>query len=164
MRSTPHRLLLIAGASALLLGTGGCTRVRSHNGFLIDPLIANSVQPGIDNRDSVRGALGQPTFASQFGPELWYYVSRDMKQFAYRTPKPVDQTVLRVAFDPAGKVASVDRIGMEQVAKIDPAGDKTQTLGRDRSLFEEIFGNIGAVGAAGAGGGAVGGGSGGPGS
>lgn len=162
MRFTPHRLLCIAGAAAMLVATGGCARIRSHNGFLIDPLIADSIQPGVDNRDSVQGALGQPSFRSQFGPELWYYVSRDMRQLAFRTPRPEDQTVLKISFDGAGRVAAVDRIGMEQIAKIHPEGDKTKTAGRDRGLFEEIFGNIGAVGAASGPGGSVGGGSGGP--
>lgn len=162
MRSAPHRLLCIAGAAAMLVAVGGCARVRSHNGFLIDPLIADSIQPGIDNRDSVQGALGQPSFRSQFGPELWYYVSRDMKQLAFKKPRPEDQTILKIAFDGTGKVASIDRVGMEQIAQISPEGDKTQTAGRDRGLFEEIFGNIGAVGAASGPGGAVGGGSGGP--
>ncbi len=41
--------------------------------------------------------------------------------------------------------------GLELVSKISPNGDKTPTLGRHRSFFEDIFGNIGAVGAPGAG-------------
>ena len=50
-------------------------------------------------------------------------------------------------FTAAGNVATVDRTGLEQVARISPEGDKTPTLGRDRSFFEDLFGNIGAVGA-----------------
>ena len=50
----------------------------------------------------------------------------------------------------------VDRTGLEQVSKISPNGDSTPTLGRHRSFFEDIFGNIGAVGAPGVGGGAQG--------
>jgi hypothetical protein len=42
------------------------------------------------------------------------------------------------------------------VSKISPNGDSTPTLGRHRSFFEDIFGNIGAVGAPGVGGGAQG--------
>ena len=37
------------------------------------------------------------------------------------------------------------------MSRISPEGDKTPTLGRERSFFEDIFGNIGAVGAPGAG-------------
>ncbi len=155
--STCGRVLLAAGLSALLTGASGCTRIRTHQGYQIDKLLVDSVQPGIDNRASVEGTLGRPSFVSQFGPQEWYYVSRTMRALAFSNPKPVEQTVLRVRFDAAGDVAAVDRMGLEQVAHISPSGDKTPTLGRHRSLFDEIFGNIGAVGAAGMGGGGAGG-------
>src|SRR3546814_18805870 len=66
-------------------------------------------------------------------------------------PKAVDQTILRIRFDSSGNVSDVDKMGLEHVAKISPEGDTTPTLGRDRGLFQAIFGNIGAVGAGGAG-------------
>lgn len=157
-QSARGRILLAVGLSALVLGASGCTRIRTHQGYQVDKLLVDSVQPGIDNRASVEGTLGRPSFVSQFGEPDWYYISRDMRALAFSNPKPVDQTILRVRFDPAGNVVAVDRMGLEQVAKISPMGDKTPTLGRNRSLFNEIFGNIGAVGAGGMGG--AGGGSG----
>ncbi len=157
------RPLLVAGAAAALLLTGGCSRIRAHQGFLVDSLIVNSVSPGVDNRESVEGALGRPTFVSQFGPERWYYISRDTKQLAFASPKPTDQLLVTVQFDANGNVAKVDRNAtLDQVANLSPVGDKTPTLGRKRSLLDEIFGNIGAVGAGGLGGGAGPGGPGGP--
>ena len=51
-----------------------------------------------------------------------------------------------IEFDPAGNVANVERIGMEKVARIDPDGNKTPTLGRERTFLEDLFGNIGTVG------------------
>ena len=56
-----------------------------------------------------------------------------------------DQTVLRVRFDQAGNVAAVQKTGKELIARVDPSGDKTPTLGRKRSFFEELFGNIGTI-------------------
>ena len=153
LRATGRRLALATGVLAMAVTVSGCTRIRTHQGYQIDKLLVDSVQPGVDNRASVEATLGRPTFQSQFGEPEWYYVSRDMKQLAFASPKPVDQTVLRVRFDTAGNVATVDRIGLQNVAKISPSGDKTPTLGRHRTLFQEIFGNIGAVGAPGAGGG-----------
>jgi hypothetical protein len=65
-------------------------------------------------------------------------------------PKSYKQFVLKVRFDSAGNVASVSQTGTELISNISPEGDKTPTLGRETSFFEEIFGNIGAVGAGGA--------------
>ncbi|MET0371610.1 MAG: outer membrane protein assembly factor BamE [Sphingobium sp.] len=155
------RFVLAAGLGVMLLGATGCARIRTHQGYAVDKLLVDSIQPGIDNRASVEGTLGRPSFAAQFGASDWYYVSRDMRSLAFSNPKPTAQTILHVKFDAAGNVAAVDRIGLDQIAKISPMGDKTPTLGRHRSLFDEIFGNIGAVGAGGMGGGG-GAGSGGP--
>ena len=159
IRHLPVAPLALALAAVTL---GGCTQLRSHQGYIVDQTLVASVQPGIDNRASVEGTLGRPSFVSQFGEQDWYYVSRDMRALAFSNPKPVDQTVLRVRFDPAGNVTAIDRMGLEQVAHISPSDDKTPTLGRNRSLFDEIFGNIGAVGAGGMGGGGAGPNGGGP--
>lgn len=153
MRLNIARFAMVAGALALLPLASGCARVRGHQGYIVDNLLVDSIQPGIDNRDSVERTLGRPTFAGQFGSNEYYYVARDTRQLAFSKPRPVDQTVLRIRFDAAGNVTAVDKTGLDQVARISPDGDKTPTLGRNRGLFQEIFGNIGAVGAAGAGGG-----------
>ena len=146
------------GMTAMVLGAAllasGCTAIRAHRGYLVDQALVDSVQPGIDNRQSVERTLGRPTFISQFGNKDWYYVSQDTKTLAFGRPRTSEQTVLRVVFDASGNVTTVDRFGKEQVARIDPEGDKTPTLGRDRSFLEDLFGNVGAVGAPGAGSGA----------
>lgn len=157
------RLPKLRGAVALMalaVMAGGCASIKDHRGYLVDTALVDSVAPGVDNKASVERALGRPTFASQFGTPVWYYVATDTRQAPFLRPKPVDQTILKVTFDPAGNVASVQRAGMESVVRLNPDGDKTPTLGRDRSFFEDLFGNIGAVGAVP---GAAGGGNTGPG-
>lgn len=141
------RAALAALACGCLL-TAGCTRIRDHQGYVMDETLVAAIQPGVDNRESVAGTLGRPTFVGQFDDRDWYYVSRDTRQLAFNLPRPTGQTVLHVRFDEAGNVASVDRTGLELVANIRPSNQKTPTLGSERSLFEEIFGNIGAVGQA----------------
>jgi outer membrane protein assembly factor BamE (lipoprotein component of BamABCDE complex) len=139
--------LVLAGAAL----TAGCAQIRDHQGYLVDdPLIA-AIQPGVDNRDSVSGTLGRPTFVGQFDQADWYYVSRDTRQLAFNAPHATAQTVLRVHFDGAGNVQAVQRTGVELAVNIDPSNDKTPTLGNQRSLFQELFGNIGSVGQAGRG-------------
>lgn len=146
------RTLTISAVAVALLATGACSRVRGHQGFIADASLVDAIRPGVDNRESVSRALGRPTFAGQFDDSDWYYVSRDTRQLAFSLPKPVEQTVLRVRFDKAGNVIAVDKTGVEKVASINPMNDKTPTLGRDRSFFQELFGNIGQVGSVGQGG------------
>lgn len=140
----------VAGLLAGGLALSGCTQVRGHQGYIVDSVLTNAITAGVDNRQSVEASLGRPTFTGQFDDSVWYYVSRDTRQYAFNSPSPKDQLVMRISFDAAGNVTAVDRTGLEQVASISPTGDKTPTLGRERGFFEELFGNIGAVGAGGA--------------
>lgn len=148
LRHLGNRTVLVAGSALLLILTSGCSRIREHQGFIVEPLIVGSVLAGVDNKASVEVSMGRPTFTSQFGPERWYYVSRNTKQLAFGNPSPTGQAIYTVEFDNAGNVARLtEEFGLDKVANLSPEGDKTQTLGRKRSLFDEIFGNIGAVGA-----------------
>ena len=143
-----RRAALASLLAASLLATG-CTRIKDHQGYIVDETLLASVQPGIDNRASVQGTLGRPTFVGQFDQRDWYYVSRDTRQMAFAMPTPTAQTVLHVRFDEAGNVAAVNRTGLDQVASIEPAKAETPTMGRKSSFFDELFGNIGQVGAVG---------------
>lgn len=155
MRMNGHKVRLAGMALGLAVLVGGCTSIKDHRGYLVDATLVDAVQPGLDNRTSVERSLGRPTFISEFGQKDWYYVSQLVKTPPFRRPRTESQSVLRVRFDEAGNVIAVDRRGMEQVAQIGPEGDKTETMGRNRNLLEDLFGNIGSVGAAGVGGGST---------
>ena len=137
------RIGAVLGAAALM---AGCSSITNHKGYLADEVILRSVAPGIDNQLSVERALGRPSFTSQFGAPVWYYVSSTTTQKPFTTPKISGHSVLAVHFDAAGNVISADRTGLEQVAYISPDGDATPTLGRERGFLEDLFGNIGQVG------------------
>lgn len=137
----------MAGASLL----GGCAGIRDHRGAVIDNEMVSAVQVGVDNKESVAKTLGRPSFVGQFTPNDWYYVSRHTTSVAFRSPRVRQQTVLHVKFDEAGNVTAVNRTGKELVAAVSPNAAKTPTLGRKKSLFEDIFGNIGTLGSGGTG-------------
>ncbi|HEV2595568.1 MAG TPA: outer membrane protein assembly factor BamE [Sphingomicrobium sp.] len=131
-------------ASAVMVA--GCSQIRQHKGVVLDSHLVSAIQPGVDNKDSVEKALGRPTFIGQFTPDDWYYVSRDVNAVAFRNPRVTRETVLVVHFDQKGNVASVKSTGKELVMNVAPAHRQTPTLGKKRSFFEELFGNIGSVG------------------
>ena len=140
---------------ALLLATGaalsGCASIRESRGYITDQVLLDAVQPQIDNQRSVEGTLGRPTFTSQYGEPTWYYVSSVTGQRPFGRPRIRNHGVLAIKFDEQGKVASVERTGVDKVVYLRPDGDKTPTLGRERGFLEDLFGNIGQVGAPGAG-------------
>jgi outer membrane protein assembly factor BamE (lipoprotein component of BamABCDE complex) len=151
----PNRrfLFLLLGCAAL--STAGCAerQIQNNQGYIADEELADSVQPGVDNKESVEKALGRPTLSSKWDDNVWYYISRNTRQLAFARPVPATQRILIIRFAPDGSVTAVDRRGLEQVADLTPNPDKTPTLGRESTLLEDLFGNIGTVGAAPGGGG-----------
>lgn len=153
VKTTMTRLAVLSLTGAAV---AGCSSIPKTRGYITDSVMLASVQPGIDNLESVKGTLGQPTFTSQFGDPVWYYVSSRTEQAPFNSPEIKQHQVLAVNFDKAGNVTSVDRSGMESVVEINPDGDETPTLGRERGFLSDLFGNIGQVGTLGGGGGAPG--------
>lgn len=143
-----NRNAALLGALAL---ASGCSSIVDHRGYIQDPVLTQSIHPGVDNRQSVEGTLGRPSFTSQFGPPTWFYVSSFTTQKPFGPPRIDRHTVLAITFDPAGNVASAKTTGIEQVVRIHPDSDKTPTLGRERGFLQDLFGNIGQVGAGGTG-------------
>lgn len=143
----PTSIAAVAGIAAL--GLGGCAPVRTHQGYVIDADLVNSVQPGVDTRQSVLDTLGTPSFTTQFGKGQWFYLARDSRNLAYHKPKAVSQITLRVSFDDKGTVTRIDRTGIDQVVRLNPTKRTTPTLGAKRGFFQSLFGNIGTVGAPG---------------
>ena len=137
--------LKLAAATAVAAMTAGCAGIRDHRGYVLDKELATNIQVGIDNKDSVIKTLGRPSFIGQFDANDWYYFSRDTKTSPFRTARVMDQALFHVRFDAAGNVASVGQTGKETIVAINPVNDKTPTLGRKRSFFDELFGNIGVL-------------------
>ena len=135
--------------SVVLALTAGCASIKDHRGYYADSTLIASVQPGVDNKLSVEKTLGRPTFTSEFGTPSWYYVATNTAQAPFGRPRTTEQSILKVNFDAAGNVSAVGLTGKEKVVNLSPDGDKTPTLGRERSFFQDLFGNIGAVGAGG---------------
>ena len=130
------KILGLAVVGAAAIAATGCSAIREPRGYIVDATLVQSVQPGIDNEQSVAGTLGRPTFESQYGQKTWYYVSSTTGRKPFVRPRIREHSVLAVKFDEAG---------MDQVAFLSPDGDATPTLGRERSFLEDLFGNIGAV-------------------
>ncbi|MEI9850201.1 MAG: outer membrane protein assembly factor BamE [Sphingomonas sp.] len=151
MAVLPFRVLAPAALLAAL-GATACVPVRTHQGYVVDKELVDAIQPGVDNRDSVLRTLGRPTLSSQFDQDDWYYVSRESSNLAFNNPRAREQTTLRVRFDQAGNVVSVDRSGKELIASVDPWNKKTPTLGRHRGFFEICSAISARSGAPGAGG------------
>ena len=134
-----------AAALAAVLGAAACAPTYTTHGFTPQMAALDSVSAGLDTRSSVLAKLGRPSASGSFDSDSWYYVASKMERNMFYAPKVVERTVVAIRFDEAGLVQSVDRFGLEDGKVIDLRTETTPTYGRELTVLQQIFGNVGRV-------------------
>lgn len=156
------RHALVLGAAALL-GLAGCSwlppappfpasfseiystpsQVRGH---MVTAEQLEQVTPGVSTRDDVQAALGSPTTTATFDDNEWYYIGAITRPRPAQTMRIEDQQVVIVAFNPQGTVSGIRRLGPEDGRQVRVVQRETESPGTERSLMQQLFGNVGRVG------------------
>ena len=132
--------LLLGGSLAVV---GGCDREVTVRGNMPDPEIMAVIQPGSYTRQSVAQLLGSPSTLSNFDDDTWYYIGQRQTQFAFLDPDILERSVFVVNFDDAGVVAQTALYTLEDGRIVDPVKRITPTEGRELTILQQIFGNLG---------------------
>lgn len=133
-------ILLAAGGVAAL---SGCSPTVTTHGHRLDADLVAQVRPGVTTRDEVSRLLGSPSSVGTFDGQSWYYVTQKTERRSFYQANVAAQDVVRVDFDGAGLVSSVDRAGLEAAQAVDPAEARTRTLGNELTIVQQFLGNIG---------------------
>ncbi len=143
MAASNIRKLLIVSLIGTATLVGGCAPITQNHGYV--PLEAEiaAIQAGFDTRDSVYARLGEPTTKGVEGDSSWYYVSYVERRLAFLPPKITSREILAISFDARGRVAAVDRYGIEDGILIDLNTRETVTGGRKLTFLQQLIGNIG---------------------
>jgi outer membrane protein assembly factor BamE (lipoprotein component of BamABCDE complex) len=134
----PAVLGLAAGVALSACGDG-----RMVRGYIFDKELADAIQPGVDNRQSVEATLGTPTARATFDDKTWYYISTTVRIRPVFWPDAKEHRVMAVAFNDSGVVEGVDNFGLGDMREINPVDDETPTKGRNLNFFQQIFGGVG---------------------
>lgn len=136
--------LLAAGlAVGLTLGLAACGGEVAVRGNMPDPEVIAEIQPGGDRREDVVDKLGSPSTVSTFLDRKWYYIGQKVEQFAFMSPTVVERSVLVVSFDETGTVDDTLMYTLEDGQIIDPVSRETPTEGRELTVLQQLFGNLG---------------------
>lgn len=139
-RSSRALLFGIAAGSLLL---AGCTTEEVTRGYVFSAGIVENITPGIDNINSVRREMGNPSIASTFQDNIWYYIADDSTRRSFMREQVEEHRVVQIIFDERGVVSEIREYGTEDMVNVNPVPDETPTRGRTLGFFEQIFGNIG---------------------
>ncbi len=135
------RPLLLAGAAALILA--GCAERVDVRGNLPDVEQVVEIEPGMSTRDDVVRLLGTPSTLSSFKDRTWYYIGQRQEQTAFFRPDVTDRSVLIVTFDGRGVVQETRLNTIEDGRDVELVERETPTEGRELTVLQQIFGNLG---------------------
>jgi outer membrane protein assembly factor BamE (lipoprotein component of BamABCDE complex) len=132
---------IVVVTCAILLGS--CSPIVQTRGNTPDPILLGQIEPGELSRDDIANMLGSPSSIATFGEETWYYISIQTETIAFFEPDILEQQVVAIAFDDSGMVASVSTYGLDDAQDIEPSTRVTPTGGRELTVLEQLFGNLG---------------------
>lgn len=139
-----RRRLPAAALSLLLLA--GCSVFETpadRRGQRVDAEDLAQLVPGTSTRADVLALLGTPSATGTFDGEHWYYISAVTRALPGRTMAVEDQRVVAIRFNDAGSVAEIRTLGREDGRDIAFSSRTTPTPGTERTLLQQLFGNLG---------------------
>lgn len=140
-----HRLIATVSALALSGVLVACAPVMRTHGYAPVPEALAQIEVGADTRGSVQRKIGRPSNTGTFDESGWYYVATVIEHFAYHEPEVVERRVVAVTFDERDVVSGVNSFGLDGGRIVDLETRTTPTYGRQLTVLEQIFSNLGNV-------------------
>jgi outer membrane protein assembly factor BamE (lipoprotein component of BamABCDE complex) len=131
----------------MALAVAACSANIAHRGYLAKPGAFAQVHEGMA-KSEVEGILGSPstTASVNYQGDSYYYISSTTEQTAFLNAKEVDRQVIAIRFDQNDQVASLGQYGLEDGKVIDINSRTTPTKGRELTVLQQLFGDIGKPG------------------
>ncbi len=135
-----RQFLLLAGMFLL----GACTPTVLHHGYLPRKGDLEKIREGMSKAE-VEAILGSPSTTATIDTagDSYYYISSTVEKKAFFKPKEVDRKVFAIRFDRNGLVKSFALYGLEDGQVVNISSRKTPTRGRELTILQQIFSNIG---------------------
>lgn len=130
----------VFGVSAL----SACSPQIEYRGYQIPQHALQQLQPGMSKTD-VEALMGSPSTTATITTrgDSYYYISSVVRQTAFFDPREIKRTVIAIRFDTNGQLQSVAEYGLKDGEIIDMNGNQTPTHGKELTVLQQIFSNIG---------------------
>lgn len=141
MRRTVPSVLSSAILASLVLG--GCDSIVDQRGFAPTPGSVEKLEIGAQSREDVIRLIGTPSSVGTFNPNTWYYISQRQEAYAFFKPHVLEQKVIQLAFNEAGRLQSIKNYDLTDGKDIDMVSRITPTAGKELTVLEQVLGNVG---------------------
>ncbi len=133
----------LAGIAALSL-VSACTPTIDHRGYLPRAGDLQRVRPGM-SKSEVEGLLGSPSTTATINNsgDSYYYISSKFETSGVFDPVETERSVFAIRFDQFDQVQSFAQYGLQDGQIVDINTRKTPTRGRELTILQQIFSNVG---------------------
>ena len=110
------------------------------------PGSVEKLDTGTQSREDVIRLIGTPSAVATFNPNVWYYISQQQETFAFLKPAIIEQHVLQLTFNDAGRLTTPKSYDLKDGQDIDMVSRVTPTAGKELTILEQLLGNVGKFG------------------
>lgn len=147
MSGMTKRFALTAAAAVLAVGVA-CSPIYQDHGYVPLERELQTVQVGADTRETVKEKLGDPSTGGVVSDGDYYWVRSRLRTIGPAKPEVIEREVVSVSFDGAGRVANVERFGLEQGRVVPISRRVTSSSTADKGFLRQLLGNLGRFNAA----------------
>ena len=135
-----------AAVGLTLLASVACAPVIDNRGYIFDDRLLKTLDKGSSSMDSVRERFGSPTTVTSLNGQAFYYIYSRFVTESYRAPEEVERKVLAIYFNDNKKLRDFALYGLEDGIIVPIVARTTQTQGKELTILEQLFGNLGRLG------------------
>ena len=132
---------------ALIFLSTSCSPIVENRGYVFDEKLLDQIKVNETISNDVMDILGSPSTTSAIDASTWYYIYSKAETVAFYHPTVTDRRVLAVSFDDDNKVNNLKYYGLEEGKIISYVDRTTPTRGRELTVLQQLFGNLGRLGA-----------------
>ena len=132
---------------ALVFLSASCSPIVENRGYVFDEKLLDQIKVNETISNDVMDILGSPSTTSAIDASTWYYIYSKAETVAFYNPTVTDRRVLAVSFDDDDKVNNLKYYGLEEGKIISYVDRTTPTRGRQLTVLQQLFGNLGRLGA-----------------
>ncbi|RPF90471.1 MAG: outer membrane protein assembly factor BamE [Rhizobiales bacterium TMED168] len=124
-----------------------CSPIVENRGYVFDEKLLDQIEINKTISNDVMDILGSPSTTSAIDASTWYYIFSKAETIAFYRPEVTDRRVLAVSFGDDNKVNNLKYYGLEDGKIISYVDRTTPTRGRELTILQQLFGNLGRLGA-----------------
>jgi len=127
--------------------SASCSPIVENRGYVFDEKLLDQIKVNETISNDVMDILGSPSTTSAIDASTWYYIYSKAETVAFYRPTVTDRRVLAVSFGDDNKVNNLKYYGLEEGKIISYVDRTTPTRGRELTVLQQLFGNLGRLGA-----------------